>query len=938
MRKAVIACLLLFPLCIFGQRFGGTPPSVKWKQINTDTARIIFPAGLDSQAQRIATVIHHEAAVLPVPLGDKLHKIDIVLQNQTTIANGYVGLGPYRSEFYLTPALSNFQLGSISWPDQLAIHEYRHVQQFNNFHNGLSNLMYYLFGQEGYALAINASIPDWFYEGDAVYNETILSKQGRGRLPLFMNAYPTLWQAGKKYSWMKLRNGSMKDYVPNHYNLGYLLVNYGREKYGADFWSKVTKDASAFKGLFYPFQKAVKKYAGVDYKTFRNDAFNYYKNLEKAAPATKGTSVGEPVYDANKHVVTNYMFPYTMSSREMVYLKTAYNKRPSFYIKDQIGEKRLRTRDISIDDQFSYRGDYIVYASYRNDPRWSWRDYSVINVLNIHTGQQRTITRKSKYFTPDISPNSSSVAAVQIDGKGHSELHILDSRSGDVKQRLGSPDIQLFTDPKFINDDSLVCAVRLKDGKMALAVGNLQTGSLRRLTPPSFNVVGYPCVTDGIVYFTASYGGNDDIFAIKPNDTSIYRITNGTTGNYFVNVGNGKMTWSSFTAEGYQLMQANESELVWTKIPSSVTDNTVLAYPVSQENRIDAFIPGNLAQRSFPTSKYSKGTRLFNFHSWRPYYEDPEFSFSLYGENVLNTLQTELYYLYNQDEKTNAVGVTATFGQLFPYISIGTQYIFDRTRRLRTSANTFRVKQWGQLDSRIGLSIPLDWAKGRTYNQLNFGSNFYYTQQNNKGLYKDSFELKYSSLHHFISWGQQAEMAAQHIFPKWGYNLSLENIHAITNYHSWQWLARGSVYLPGALASHSIVITGAFQQTDTVNALYGNRFPFSRGYTEDYFARMWRISANYHLPLLYPDWGFGNILYLQRIRGNLFYDMTRIDDLRNTADQRSAGAELFFDTKWWNQYSLTFGIRFAHLLDRDLFGPSRRDVIEFILPVSIIPR
>ncbi len=30
------------------------------------------------------------------------------MQNQTTIANGYVGLGPYRSEFYLTPAMKQF--------------------------------------------------------------------------------------------------------------------------------------------------------------------------------------------------------------------------------------------------------------------------------------------------------------------------------------------------------------------------------------------------------------------------------------------------------------------------------------------------------------------------------------------------------------------------------------------------------------------------------------------------------------------------------------------------------------------------------------------------------------------------------------------------------------------------------------------------------------
>ena len=70
--------------------------------------------------------------------------------------------------------------------------------------------MYDLFGQDGLDLAINASIPNWFYEGDAVYNETILTNQGRGRLPLFINAYPSLWYAGKNYSWMKLRNGSLE--------------------------------------------------------------------------------------------------------------------------------------------------------------------------------------------------------------------------------------------------------------------------------------------------------------------------------------------------------------------------------------------------------------------------------------------------------------------------------------------------------------------------------------------------------------------------------------------------------------------------------------------------------------------------------------------------------------------------------------------------------
>ncbi|MEI9946393.1 MAG: hypothetical protein WDN26_19505 [Chitinophagaceae bacterium] len=73
------------------------------------------------------------------------------------------------------------------------------------------------------------------------------------------------------------------------------------------------------------------------------------------------------------------------------------------------------------------------------------------------------------------------------------------------------------------------------------------------------------------------------------------------------------------------------------------------------------------------------------------------------------------------------------------------------------------------------------------------------------------------------------------------------------------------------------------------------------------------------MPLLIPDWGFGNILYLQRIRGNIFYDMQRLYSNKkdNSLDLHSFGGELYVDTKWWNQYPLTFGFRVSHLLDDD---------------------
>ncbi len=937
LKKRSLFIICLFTYAVAGaQVFGGNPPSLKWKQINTDSVRVIFPAGMDGAAQRVANLAHYMAEKKPVPIGNDLHKINIVLQNQTTVGNGYVGLGPYRSEFFMTPILNNFSEGSISWTDQLAIHEYRHVQQYNNFRKGASRLMWRLFGEEGLAVATNAAVPDWFFEGDAVYSETVLTNQGRGRLPLFLNAYPSLWKENKKYSWMKLRNGSLKDYVPSHYHLGYLLVNYGYKKYGTDFWQKVTGDASAYKGLFYPFQKAVKRHAGIDYKQFYTDAFNYYKE-NAVTLATREQVTVKPVTNVNKSYVTNYLFPYRISDDSLLYLRTSYRHRPSFFIAGKDGQRKLRVKDISLDNQYSYRNGRIVYAAFEPDARWGWKDYSVIKLMDARTGKQKTITRRSKYFTPDISADGNRIAAVQVLPDGSSELHMLDAADGKVVRRISSPEVRLFTDPKFFNEESVVTPVRLNDSRMSLALAEFSTGTITRLTPASFNVTGYPSVNNDIVYFTANYEGNDDVFALKIADKKIYRITNGPLGNYYVNAAAGKITWSAFTAEGYQLNELAEKDIDWKEISPAAQEKLKPGFAVAGQESFTEILTSMTSRRKFPVSSYKKGTRLLNFHSWRPYYEDPLFSFSLYGENVLNTMQTELYYSYNENDKTSSVGFSAIYGAMFPWLSAGTEYTFNRKVPVGN-----RIYQWDQLDSRIGLNLPLNFTSGASFKQFNIGSNYFYRRNINKGFLRDSIGGNdgFSYLHHYFSWSQQVQRAVQHIFPKWGYGMSAAYRHAVTEFTSWQFTGNASVFLPSPVSNHSIVATAAWQEVDTLVTAFSNRFSYARGYTGRYFSRMWRTSVNYHFPIWHMDWGFANILYVQRLRGNMFYDYTRVfsRDKTQFRNQRTIGAEFFADTKWWNQYELTFGFRISRLLDQDQFNGFRGTVFEFIMPVSIIPR
>ena len=63
------------------------------------------------------------ASVDPISKDSRYKPISVILQPHTNISNGYVGLAPYVSEFYLQPNENPFELGSLPWADLLAIHD-----------------------------------------------------------------------------------------------------------------------------------------------------------------------------------------------------------------------------------------------------------------------------------------------------------------------------------------------------------------------------------------------------------------------------------------------------------------------------------------------------------------------------------------------------------------------------------------------------------------------------------------------------------------------------------------------------------------------------------------------------------------------------------------------------------------------------------------------
>lgn len=935
-RVSCIVLFLLVSISATAQEFGGNPPSLKWKQVKTDSVRVIFPDGLQEVAKKIAAITS-QMGYSQYSIGNRFRKINIVLQNQTTISNAYVGLGPRRSEFFMTPQQNSFELGSLPWYQQLAQHEWRHVQQFNNFNKGISKLFYVFAGEYGLSFINSTAIPNWFWEGDAVYSETLLSTQGRGRLPFFFNGYRSLWASNKNYSWLKLRNGSLRDYVPDHYQLGYLLTAYGRQKYGKDIWAKVTNDAVRFKGLFYPFQSAVKRNMGVSYRQFRKDALAYFKDMDNTSPSTS-TQWAEK----QNHFAASEEYPQWIDDSHLVYVKSSYKSLPKFVSRDisSGAEKEIRVKDISLDNHFSYNNGRIVYAALGFDLRWGWRDYSELRILDIKDGTQHTVIRKSKYFAPDISADGRTIVAVNVSTDGSSRLDILESDSGKILKTVSNKQGYYFTYPKFYGFYQIVSAVRNQLGQMALGLFSIDNDDVEWLIPFSYNIIGFTNVKGDTITVSASAGETDKNFAII--NKTVYAVNNASkgqaTGSYQLAIGEGGLVWTDFTASGFHLTHEKPGTASFQQLLAGQIGGALPYYKVSTLN--DTAVTHAVAQTpDYAVKKYAKGSHLVNFHSWLPSVSTVESSITFISENVLNTLQGQASFIYNNNENSKKLELIGAYGGLYPWLRFGIGYTKDRSA---TFNNT--LVHWDQLELRTGFLLPFNFSGGRTFTSLRVGTDYVFNKPLTYGASKNFIEDKpYGYTNSYLSFTNQIQKARQHIYPRWAQSLKTEFNYGITQIEGRQFLADGLWYFPGLFNNHSLVLNTAWQSRDTVrNILFSNNFPFSRGYNVRSFHNMYKLGANYNMPLLYPDWGFGSIVYFQRIRANLFFDFTHIKDYDAnkaivTREYRSTGAELFFDTKWWNQQPLSFGIRYSRLLDANVQGLSPNQW-EVVLPVTIINR
>ena len=931
----VLLVLLTTAFHLHAQTFGGHPPDLRWQQINTPNVRVIFPEGMEAPAERTANLINfiHENNLRSV--GEQTEKIDLVIQNQTVIPNGFVTVAPFRSEFFATPPQDPSLLGSLDWIDVLTIHEYRHVLQFSNADRGFTTFLRALFGEQGWGAAAVLSIPDWYWEGDAVVAETALTNAGRGRMPAFTLEQRAILLNGRKYSYMKARNGSWKDMLPNHYTLGYSLCKYGREQFGNDIWKDVFRDGASYRSIIYPFSGAFKRHTGIRtpklYELTYDSLATAWKAEQRQLSPTHFTKINK----GKKRKVTNYAYPRQVSDGSIVCVKKSFDKISTLVAISPNGdERRLTTQGIVIDNYISVVSDKIAWSEIETHPRWGNVYYSAIVTYDYRTGQKNRLTSKSKYFSPAYSHSGDKIAVVHISENQQNEIRILDAATGDVLERLPNPSNHFLMYPQWTDDDRALIFIDKKNGEMALLRHDIAEGKTIPLTAYTAHVLNTPFVSGNQVFFSASFSGIDNIYAVTMGETGIRQVTSAKVGAFqpAVSTDGKTLYFSNFTDLGSDLGKIPVEPSGWQSI---TVKEPVDMYSTAAFSEEGGDILAEAPEERYEVENYSPPLGGLKFHSWTYASEGPN-SVAIVGllNNVLNTTAMTVGLGYNLNERQPELTGTYQFGGFFPVLKLEGGY--SRRQADFLAADRRETLNFDEGRFGAGFSIPLQRYHGAYFTGLELSGMAFYRsvsdfKKDTVPVFRNGFDFAHWDVG--LSFYNLRKTAPQHIHSRFGQVVRASYQRGFDRSDIGRIWLQSRLYLPGLMANHSIEIEADYQEEKLTNPYqFGDLFRYARGYTIPLNDKVWRVGANYHFPIVYPDWGFLGYMYFRRIRGNIFYDQSRYSHFGASFDQSSTGGELILDIQWLNlPVVLSIGGRYSHLLEDDLQDPDRKGRFEIFL-------
>lgn len=927
------------------------PASLKWRQINTEHFRILFPLGYEEQGQRVAntmeTIRNAESKTMGVPP----RKISIILQNQSSVSNGFVSMLPRRSEFYGMPSQNYNFLGTNDWLNLLMSHEYRHMVQFQHASRGFNKVFYYLFGNATFAGMSQVAAPEWFWEGDAVATETAFTRSGRGRIPNFGLLFRTNLLEGREFNYHKQYLRSYKHNIPNEYPLGFYMVSYLRKRTNdPEIWEKITRRSWSVPFLPFAFSNAIKKETGLYVtKLYREMADDLQKEWNDKLKNIELTPF-EKIETSRRNGYTDFLYPQALSDGSVIAMKRGIGEIEKFVLIGNGQEKRIFIPGFINDPgMISSANGKIVWVEFGYDPRWAVRNYSLVKTFDTGTKKVRIIGGKhGRFGSAAVSPDGTKIAAIRTSLDYKTEIVILDYVTGNEIRRLPNPNNIFYSMPRWSADNKQLVVLKTVAQARSICTLDVESGNETEITKPSEENIGHPVLVGDYVFFNSPVTGIDNIFAIQLSSGERFQVTNSRYGAYNPSISPGAKSifYSDQTRDGLDVVRIQFDPSSWKKYQDEKMEPQFYQHLVEQEGN-----PGLLSsipQQSLPITKYSKLKGVINPYSWGLTVET-DLTFATVGlasKDILSTTSINLGYVFDINERTGAYKAQVSYQALFPIIDVSGTYadrsvdegniVYKRSVKAGQTTNVVTYKDnltfsWKEKTLEAGVRIPLTLTNSRYSSKLTFGNYVGYTSVSDFknsvdgggrlipadtaqyffGNYLADGSLIYN--HFTLTAYRQMKRSRRDIYSKWGQQLTVHSYSTPlknTDYTGQEFAAYGVGYFPGIFKHHSIWGYWGFQSTqidrlvrtgstiaDNHIYYFRNRIPLPRGQSVARYQQFYSMSLNYTMPVWYPDIAIGPLLNIQRLRTNFFvdYGYGYSPDFNNDNTYTSVGAEAKLD-------------------------------------------
>ncbi|WP_421942897.1 TolB family protein [Pedobacter sp.] len=875
--------LSFISLSVFGQIFSTAqnPLSVKWNYIQANRFKIIYPKELENEAQRMAKTLPYIYPKVGLGLRQKNTSIPLLLQNRGTIANGFVQLGPKKSEFYATPPQ---YFDSQDWLNNLAVHELRHVAQFDK----LTGTQEHPFPELVYFAYFGAGLPTWFFEGDAVVNETALTESGRGRQPKWTMPFRTSLLEGKKFSYSKAYFGSNKDVTPGYYQTGYLMVADMKEKYGQFISDSILSDIKRRPLRLYPFSQSLKKITGKNTKTY------YLSTQEKLEEkwkiqSEKITTESYNSLNEKTSLATNYFLPVRINKNQILALKESKQEARHFVL---INEDKTEQKLFGIGYQeqawFSYKNDVLVWDEIRYDPRYKQRSYSVICSYNFKTKKLKKLSSQSRLFSPTLSEDGKKIIAAKVELNNQFNLVEINSSTGDILKTYPNPENEILQTPAFDKTGNRIAFISVSEkgknlwlmegGKKTLIISN----SRQQLSRPIF-------LNDKIA-FNAHFNGIDNIYTVDTKSKKISALSNSKYGAFNpTETKDGKIIFNDYKINGYEIAEKSITE-------KPVGRDIFIDFSAAaeqQENVGNVF--KNIPDSTYQSTRFRQGLNLFSFHSIIPVIDNEYvFGLELQSNNLLNTMDFYTGAKYHRDLKRFEYTADISYKALYPVFSL-----LYRNRPRRTfyrARNAIQQGDWRENYFKLNASVPISFnARNHNY-AFTFNTATSFTKRYLTENMPTTFinEVKFPMEYNF-TFNHSVRTTERDIAPKWA-----QILRATYNHQPFDKNLGGEIlalesflYFPGFAKNHSFLTSFNYQKASGVNQ-YATEIATVYGYNNILARSKLQNSMlfNYRFPFAFPDWELSSLAYVRNLRAGLFCHYENIGINTKITEPKTYGVEI----------------------------------------------